>query len=368
MRTSGGSSMTSAKRWRGSKRNSVSADYRGHRVASADESSAAQSQPSEAPRLRGRIRRVFSGSRALVRIVYRDPEHVAERLTLYAIDRLGAASGEWAQAARTVRPDAPAAQLGEELRKRSAQIARIDGAISGTPFFIALVPGYVSYLWQEMRMTLRIAALFGRDPSHLRTAGEMLALRGMHPSIETAEAALGRVRETAMPDRPTARRPLRTWVHSVYLLLVFGGFLSPSATKPPKRGAMDRVKAVFSLLLGVAIWVTTWVLPVTFMILMAWGCQTHARQLGRRALVFYAGEAATVDAAIIAADQRRDRGHDKRAILRAVALFLSVAIPIAFIAYADHVEKTTRVSWVGALGALVALSLVIATAVISSRR
>jgi hypothetical protein len=29
---------------------------------------------------------VFSGSRELVRIVYRDPEHVAERLTLHVID------------------------------------------------------------------------------------------------------------------------------------------------------------------------------------------------------------------------------------------------------------------------------------------
>ena len=36
-----------------------------------------------------------------------------------------------------------------------------------------------------------------------------------------------------------------------------------------------------------------------------------------------------MDAAIATADRRQDRGHDKRAILRAVALFLSVIIPIA---------------------------------------
>lgn len=75
-----------------------------------------------------------------------------------------------------------------------------------------------------------------------------------------------------------------------------------------------------------------------------------------------------MDAAIAAADQRRDKGHDKRAILRSAVLFLSIVIPIAFIAYADHVKKTTGVNWVGALGALVALSLVITTVVISSRR
>jgi hypothetical protein len=303
---------------------------------------------------------MFSGSRELARIAYRDPEHVAERLTLYVTDRQGDASRDWAQAARTARPDTPPAVIAEELRTSSAQVARIDGAIPGTPFFIALVPGYLTYLLQETRMTLRTAALYGHDPSSLQTAAEGLALRGVHPSVPSAEAALIAVRDKRMPDRPAHRRSLRTWVHSVYLMLVFGGFVSPSSAKP-KGGAVDQIRAVFSLLLGIGIWLTTWVLPVTFMIVMAWGCETHTRQLGRRALVFYDGEAETVRAAIAAADKRRDQGHDKRAILRTVALFLSVAIPFAFVAYVDHVRKTVGVNSLGALGAVVALSLVIAT-------
>ena len=108
---------------------------------------------------RSRIRRALSGSRELWRIVYRDPEHVAERLTLYTADRLGEPSREWAESALSARPDIHRAQIAEELRTDSAHLARIDGAIAGTPFFVALVPGYVSYLLQEMRMTLRTAAL-----------------------------------------------------------------------------------------------------------------------------------------------------------------------------------------------------------------
>ena len=50
------------------------------------------------------------------------------------------------------------------------------------------------------------------------------------------------------------------------------------------------------------------------------------------------------------------------------SLFLSIAVPLGFIAYVDHVHKETGINWLGALGALVALSLVIATAVISTRR
>jgi len=55
-------------------------------------------------------------------------------------------------------------------------------------------------------------------------------------------------------------------------------------------------------------------------------------------------------------------------ILRAVALFLSVAIPIGFIAVVDHYRQSTGFNWVGALGALVALSLVIAVAVVAGRK
>jgi hypothetical protein len=336
-------------------------------MESADQTSATAPEPSEAPHPRSRIGRVFSGSRELVRIFYRDPEHVAERLTLYAADRYGDASREWAQSARSARPDTPRAVIAEELRTRSAQVARIDGAISGTPFFIALVPGYLTYLLQETRMTLRTAALYDRDPRSLQTSAEGLALRGVHPSVESAEAALTTVRDKKAPERPAQRRSLRTWVHSVYLLLVFGGFMSPSSAKP-KGGARDRIRAAFSVLLGIGIWVTTWVLPVTFMIVMAWGSETHTRQLGRRALVFYDGEEESVRAAVAEAEKRRDQGHDKCAILRTIALFLSVAIPFGFIAYVDHVRKTVGVNWLGALGAVVALSMVIATVVISSRR
>ena len=336
-------------------------------MASAEEGESAAPEPGVALS-GGRVRRMFTGSRELARIVYRDPEHVSERLTLYSVGRLADASLKWAQSARSSHVDTPPAEIVEELRIQTAQIARIDGAISGTPSLIALVPGYLTYLYQEMRMTLRTAALYGRDPRELKTAGEMLALRGVHPNVEQAEAALIMVKNTPVPDRSTQRRSLRIWVHSAYLLLVFGGFMSPSTAEPLKRPVLDRIRAVMSFLVAAAIWVMTWVLPFTFMIMMAWGCETHARQLGRRTLVYYDGEAASVNAAIALAARRRDRGHDKRALLRALALFLSVAIPLGFIAVVNHYRNTVGFNWLAALGSLVALSLVIATAVIASRR
>ncbi len=74
------------------------------------------------------------------------------------------------------------------------------------------------------------------------------------------------------------------------------------------------------------------------------------------------------EAAIAAADRHEDRDRTRRDLLRGLLIVLSVAVPIGFVAYADHVRQSTGVNWLGALGALVAVSLVIATTVVASRR
>ena len=106
----------------------------------------------------------------MTRVAWRDPENISERLTLYAAQRLAGSARDWAAGVREARADTPLATIAEEVRSTSAGVARVDGAVAGTPFFLALVPGYLAYLLQEARMGLRIAALYGRDPATLRTA------------------------------------------------------------------------------------------------------------------------------------------------------------------------------------------------------
>jgi hypothetical protein len=337
-------------------------------VGTRDSTAAAASDGTTPPRSgQGRIRRTLSGWRQLGRIAYRDPEHVAERLTLYSARNLGEPSLEWAHRVRETRPEVPRAVIAEELRTQTAQVARIDGAVAGTPFLIALTPGYLSYLREEGRMILRTAALYGRDPRELETSAEALVLRGVHPTTDAARDALEKVRDIPLPEKPVKRRSVRTWVRSVYVLLIFGGFLSAPSDER-EESAHAWLKASVGFVIGLAIWVMTWVLPATFMVAMAWGCETHARELGRRALLFYDGDADSAQAAIAAAKQRSDRGHGKREIVRATILFLSIALPIGFVAYADHVRHTTGINWLGALGALVAVSLVLAASTLASRR
>jgi hypothetical protein len=319
-------------------------------------------------RSHGRVAGAALRSRDLLRVVYRDPEHVSERMALYAADRLAEPSRVWAEEKLRDNPDASTGELAAALRSESANIARIDGAVAGTPFYLALVPGYVAYLWQEGRLVLRTAALYGQDPGDPRTTAEMLALRGVHRTPDEAEEALEAVRGTPLPDKPERRRSIRTWVRSARSLLIFGGFMSLPSEDRGHEVRHPRVKAVAGLAAAGVVWLITWALPVTFMIAMAWACESHTRQLGRRVLLYYDGDADNARDAIREADDASDQGHDRRQILRTVALFLSVAIPIGFIAVVDHYRQSTGINWLGALGALVALSLVIAVAVVAGRK
>jgi hypothetical protein len=330
-------------------------------------SSASGTASTATPARGNRIKTLFRRSRTLVRVAYRDPQNVPERLALGLVERLAEPSRAWARDALASEPDLGPVGLTRRLRSRSAKVARIDGAIAGTPFFIALVPGYVGYLWQEARMTLRTAALFGREPGELRSAAELLALRGVHQTVEAAEAALSSVLEKPLPEKPERRRSLRTWVGSIRMLLVLGGFVKGRAMGEERRSRGRLLAGVF-LLAGAAVWVATWVFPVSLMIVMAWTCERDMRELGRRAEAYYSGEATSLPTAIRLADARTDSGHGVRQLLRSLGLLGSIAVPVAFVAVADHVRNTTGINWIAALGALVAVSVVIAAAVVARGR
>ena len=110
----------------------------------------------------------------LVRLARRDPHHIPERLTLCSVDRQADGAREWAQRARDAARDSSPAVLVDGQRRRTISTARVDGAVAGTPFFIALVPAYIAFLWQEVRFQLRVAALYGRDPADPSVAADFL--------------------------------------------------------------------------------------------------------------------------------------------------------------------------------------------------
>ena len=134
-----------------------------------------------------------------MRLARRDSHHIPERLTIYEVDRQADDAHVWARRARDAAPQSSPAVLADGQRRRTISTARIDGAVVGTPFFIALVPAYIAFLRQEVRFHLRVAALYGHDPADPRIAAYFLVLRGVHTDTEQALADL-----EVVPRHPAA--------------------------------------------------------------------------------------------------------------------------------------------------------------------
>ena len=163
----------------------------------------------------------------MVRLALYDPAHIPERLTIYSVDKHATVlvvGGECTDR----EPDTPVAALADAERRRTVGTARIDGAIAGTPFLIALVPAYIAFLRQEIRFHLRVAALYGRDPADPSVAADFLVLRGVHKNDAEALAELDAVRANPLPPH-RHRTPLRSWYQAVISVLVLAGFIQAAA-------------------------------------------------------------------------------------------------------------------------------------------
>jgi hypothetical protein len=57
-------------------------------------------------------------------VIRRDPQHLPERLTLIAQERLAQPSLEWAEHARTRDPNTNTSELAEQVRTGAAHFAR----------------------------------------------------------------------------------------------------------------------------------------------------------------------------------------------------------------------------------------------------
>lgn len=295
--------------------------------------------------------------RRLLDAVWADPRHLPERLVLYAVARQAGPSHAWAQAARRSEPDAQADDLAERTAHEVAVIGRVDGAISGTPFLLALVPAYCAVLWEQAAMVMRIAALNGRDPRTPGMAEEILVLRGVYGSEGQAADALRGLHEPA-PGR--GWRPLRTMWDLGLRIAVLGGFVSPREPGTPKP---PRLKTAAKIVLGASVYVLTWIFPLSFMLLMSWSCETDSRKTAQRARTRYGDPDEELESWSRSSAGAGIPGW--RRTLHRVALGVSLAIPVLFIAFAVKARPLGK-DWIAiaatAVGLITVLSIALAAA------
>jgi hypothetical protein len=294
--------------------------------------------------------------RGLLRSLWAQPSDAPEQLMIAAAARLGEPSWQFAQRLRRARPTATPSQLSVGVRTQAVRITRIDGAISGSPFFIALVPAYVAMLWEQARMALRMAAIHHRDPRDPAIVAELLWLRGMHPSIEDAQTAVDRTRGRASREK-RAHLGLRGWYELGRRFLVLAGFLAPSE---PSAADPPRWRQALALVGFAAVWAITWIVPITFMLLMAFSCATSTRTLADRAHTFY-GEDAERVAPPTLPETWREIGF-----VRGAVITVSVGVPLAALGISAQ-SHPAGIHWYYVLAALLGLSLVLSLAALSAR-
>lgn len=304
---------------------------------------------------------------ALIRILRRDPDHVPERLTIFAVDRQADGARAWAERVRTHSADTSRVVLVEDQKRRTIGTARVDGAIAGTPFFIALVPAYVAFLLQEVRLHLRVAALYGNDPADPRVAGDFLVLRGVRKTVDEAVAELEHVRATPLPPLPEHKTPIRRWYRAVLNVLVLAGFIGPPDDSTEELPFRAKVVNAIKFGVGGLIWIGTWVFPLTFMIVMSWACESDARRFGTRVLEHYRSDDDTIEDATMRAD-RKSGGHRALDVARGTLVVLSVAVPLFFVGAAIANGKgPLGITVPDTAAAVVALALVIGVSVAALR-
>jgi hypothetical protein len=300
-----------------------------------------------------------AGLAVLLRLVRAHPERLPEYMALFAAHQQSPSVREWAERHPVALSSPEHDQLLREMRHDLLAFSRINGALSGTPFFIALVPAYISVLREQARTALRIAALHGRDPGAPQRPAEVLVFLDVYPNVPAAEARLERIRLPSPDDERTGLRQvggLRAWVEVVTQILILAGFIEPSPDKTKPRRATRALRTVLAL----GLWALTWIVPITFMLFMAYTCEGRTRKVFDRALRYYGDVEADRDEWKRSSSQWR-RERPARALLLGVTLLIPLGL-------AGYVAQTESSGWIKALGGLVALTTAMLVAGYVSRR
>ncbi|MEI6662791.1 MAG: hypothetical protein WCL20_00600 [Actinomycetes bacterium] len=277
--------------------------------------------------------------RELISALRRDPGHLPELVVLHAQRSLASGAAEWA-----VRAEGSESESATRAARAARTAARFDGMAAGTPFLLALVPGYIASLWEQVRLALRYAGMSGRDPASMQTAAELLVLRNVHPDVETAHKGL---LAAEAGERESLGEGVRGHATAIWLLgrqiLLLAAFMDAS---PVDR---SRFRQIGSLLGAGAIWITTCILPLTFMLLMAWSCESATRKIELAARSAWLPELPPPV-----------KQSAVQAVRRLVLLLLVTGVPVLFLARGVVSSSLSQMAIAAASGLAMALLLSLA--------
>jgi hypothetical protein len=208
----------------------------------------------------------------LWRALRHDPKHAPEIAVLYALPQLAPHVEEWWSRKSTMHPSDPPARMVKRIVRRSAGVARRGGLITGSSFYVGMVPAMAMIYCEQLVVALRIAAVYGRDPMDPIRAAEILVIQGRYRSISDAAAVL----------RQAGRPPRQLTPEGRAVFDVVSRMPSMIGLRVRKLTARSPFEIVI-----VAAEVASFLVPVISLPVWAYSSARAMRRLGRAASDFY---------------------------------------------------------------------------------
>ena len=285
---------------------------------------------------------------SVLRILWADPQHMAEHLADWSLARFGPRAGPAVERLRSGK-DVPREELERAVVERQTRVSMTVGAFIGGPFVVLIPFAFCAALLAQAQMVFELAAVAGRDPTEQERAAELLVLLGAYPSTDAARAALAALpRDTHGAGK---RLPAGTRIDMVKRMMYLLEVLGPSDQKRSSfRETIGWVGVAVLVLVGL-------VLPLVWVPYMAYSSRRYALKMGRRARRFYATEGAS------AVVMDADAAPDEIQVGGAVA-FARMAILIVFPVLVALVGLLTGFSFAGGswLSAIIVLLVLSALA------
>jgi hypothetical protein len=215
---------------------------------------------------------------ALLKILWKDPQNMAEHLALWSLKYFGPRAGTAVDKLRVEHPDASAEDLAGRVVEHQTRVSMTEGAFVGGPFVVLIPVAFCAALLAQAQMSFELAAVNGYSPTDEMRAADLLVVQGAYESTEEAGAALAKVTQEPTEGKRLPRGTRWNMLKRMAYLLGVIGSNDPDQSR--SHGVFNVVVLVVTFLAGL-------VLPLVWVPYMAISMRRSTLRMGKRASAFY---------------------------------------------------------------------------------
>jgi uncharacterized protein (DUF697 family) len=128
-----------------------------------------------------------------------DPLRAPEYVALAAVEQFGPEAQAWIAEFRAQFPYVTSHHLAQVTRKRFVKLSSLSGAVAGVAGAVGAVVDIGVLAWNQARMVIYLATIYGEDPTSRDRAVELLVLQNVHKYMGAAQTALDVAARRAAP-------------------------------------------------------------------------------------------------------------------------------------------------------------------------